>query len=199
MAITQANIATWLGRPLTPTEITNFDSYLSTASAYLEGLLCIDVTAVSEGPEARVYESRDGYSTVFTDYFSGEPTVTINGTARTDFSSRFFDNRNSTLKNSLVFECKFNCNDEVTVTAKWGFETLPNDLGSLLAQLFAISAKPYKASGDLKSKKVEDFSITFGDRSDVEMVVSGNALTIQKYSLCSVGNIRSGKVCRIWI
>lgn len=205
MAITEADIAKWLGRPLTPTESTNFDTYLNTASAYLEGLLCTNLIAYASGdppvvtPTQRVYEARDGYSTVFTDYFTGNVTVTINGKARTDYSTRFFDNRNTSFKNSLVFNCKFNCNDEVTIVAAWGLDPLPDDLGSLLAQLFAIAAKPYRATGDIKSKRVEDFQITFGDRSDVDVLVSSNRLTIAKYSLCTVGNSRSGKICRIWI
>lgn len=196
MAITQADIAKWLGRPLTPNEVSNFAVYLNIAKSYLNELLCTDITDVTAG--SRIYESRDGYSTVFTDYFTGIPTVTINGSARTDFKTRFFDDRNTAFKNSLVFDCKFRCDDEVTITASWGIDPLPDDLGSLLAQLFAIGSKPY-VTGDIKTKRVEDFSITFGDRSDVELAVTSNTLTIQKYSLCESSNIRHGKVCRIWI
>lgn len=203
--MTREQIVRWLGRPLTPTEDTNFDSYINIAKSYLESLLCTDVFPVLSGnppvPEvsARVYEARNGYSTLFTDYFSGNITVTINGRTRTDFTQKFFDNRNTSFKNSLVFNCKFRCNDEVTISAAWGFNPLPDDLGKLLAQLFAVASKPYTPAGDIKSKRVEDFAITFGDRSDVEVLVSTNSLVIQKYSLCSIDNIRHGKVCRLWI
>lgn len=189
----QSDIEKWLGRPLTPTESANFKSNLNAAKAHLEDLIC---TSLSCEAGERIYETRDGYSTVFVDYFTEEPTVTIDGEVATDYSTRFFDNRNSNLKNSLVFEDAFDDAKEVTIDADWGFNPLPDDLGNLLAQLFVIAAKPYKANGDVKSKKVEDFTIAFGERSDVEILVQANALTIQKYSLCSVGNIRSGKVCR---
>lgn len=197
MAITQADIAKWLGRPLTPNEVSNFATYLNIAESYLNELLCTDITDVTAG--SRIYESRDGYSTVFTDYFTGSPTVIINGSARTDFKTRFFDDRNTAFKNSLVFDCKFRCDDEVTITATWGIDPLPDDLGSLLAQLFAIAAKPYRTDSDVKRKDVEDFSIWFGERSDVEIAVMNNTLIIQKYSLCESSNIRHGKVCRVWI
>lgn len=194
--MTEANIATWLGRPLTPKEQENFKSYLNTAKAHLESLLCTSLSC--EGGE-RVYESREGYRTVFTDYFTDEATVTINGEVTEKFSTRFFDNRNSELKNSLVFEDTFDHDDEVTIDAAWGLDPMPADLGHVLAQLFAVAAKLYKVNGDVKSKRVEDFSITFGDRSDVEMVIDSNIVTISKYSLCSVGNIVSGKTCPVWI
>lgn len=191
----QSDIEKWLGRPLTQTESANFQTNLNTAKAYLEDLLC---TSLSCEAGERVYESRDGYTTVFTDYFTGDPTVTVNGKTK-EVSSRFFDNRNSKFKNSIVFKDTFTCNDEVTIDADWGFSPMPADLAHLLAQLFAISSKPYKVQGDIKSKRVEDFQVTFGERSDVDILTQANALTIQKYSLCSVGNIRSGKVCRVWM
>lgn len=192
----EANMAKWLGRPLTPTETANFKTYLNTAKAHLETLLCTSLSC--EGGE-RVYESRDGMRTVFTDYFTGDATVTINGKSSENFSTRFFDNRNSELKNSLVFEDTFDHDEEITIDAAWGFSPLPSDLGAILGQLFAVAAKPYKATGDVKSKRVEDFSITFGERSEVDMVIDSNIATISKYSLCSVGNIISGRTCRVWM
>ena len=61
----QSDIEKWLGRPLTPSESANFQTNLNTPKAYLEDLLC---TSLSCEAGERVYESRDGYTTVFTDY-----------------------------------------------------------------------------------------------------------------------------------
>jgi hypothetical protein len=191
--MTQADIAKWLGRTLTPTETNNFNSYLNIAKSYLEGLLC---ASFDRGFEERLFETREGYSTVFTDYFTGDATVTINGVERTDYKTRFFDNRNTAFKNSLVFDTAFTCDTEVTIEAEWGFKCLPDDLGNVLAQLFAVAGKPYRATGDIKTKKVEDFSITFGDRSDVELIADAHGVILQKYSLCTVGKNVSSEVCR---
>ena len=41
--MTKEQIATWLGRPLTPSEDTNFDSYLKNAFEKAEELLCFSL------------------------------------------------------------------------------------------------------------------------------------------------------------
>lgn len=193
MAITQADIVKWLGRPLTTTESTNFASNLNIAKSYLEQLLCTTLDCGTYS--AMVYDARDGFRTVFTDYFTGDPVVTINGATVTDCSARFFDNRNTAIKNSIVFDSVLDA-EEVSIEALWGLKPLPDDLGSVLAQLFATAGKPYKATGDVKSKRVEDFAITFGDRTDVQTIADNNSAIINKYALCGVINMTSGEVCR---
>ena len=81
------------------------------------------------------------------------------------------------------------------MTASWGFQCPPSDIGQVYAQLFAAASKPFKVQGDVKSKKVEDFTITFGDRTDTQMIISANQTIINKYSLCGIGNLQSGAVC----
>lgn len=192
--MTKENIAKWLGRPLTSTEEANFESYLNTAKSYLNSLLCVD--SLDSITEERVFDARNGYSTVFTGYFEGEARVSINGTAveSDKFSQRLWDNRNSDYFNSIVFKEALE-NEEVSITASWGFDCPPSDLGKLYAQLFVVASTPYKPIGDVKSKRVRNFTINFGDRSDTQLIVDSNLLTINKYALCNIGNIQQGDVC----
>lgn len=75
---------------------------------------------------------------------------------------------------------------------------LPADLKLLLARCFdAVHEEQGLASDNgVKSKKVEDFSITYNDVVDTPMVafVKTNSATLDKYGRCQ-GPIRSGKVC----
>lgn len=190
----KATIAKWLGRPLTTSEDTNFDSYLNTAKSLMTQLLCTDI--LNNVTEERVFDVREGYTTVFTGYFEGNAAVSIDGTAVAPdkLSARFWDNRYGDFYNSIVFKDGLDA-EEVTITASWGFQCPPNDLGKVYAQLFAVASKPFKSKGDVKSKRVEDFAVTFGDRTDTQMVVDANQTIINKYSLCGIGNIQSGAVC----
>lgn len=189
-------IATWLGRSLTPSEDTNFDSYLKNAFEKVEELLCFSLSCKGY---TKKFNGRDGMSTVFTGVFTTLYEVRRNGTVVTDYEEMFFDNPNGKFFNSLVFNCKLNDGDRIEVDAKWGFKPLPSDLQQLIAKYFALSSGGVANNSGVKSKRVEDFDITFDDKTAEERLIADNQSVINKYSLCNTTNIRSGKVCRVWI
>jgi hypothetical protein len=82
---------------------------------------------------------------------------------------------------------------EVVVDAQWGFNNVPSDLNMVLAQLFAYAAEK-KTLGSVKSKRVEDFHITYGDNTDFQELVADNAIIINKYTMCDIYETRHGDV-----
>ena len=163
--MTKEQISALLGRPLTPAEVTNFDLYIDIAKQNLESLTCNQFDEVTE---TRIFDTREGYTTLFTDTFWNVTAVKINGDVVTNYSVRQWDKRNATWYNSLVFSCPFtSCQSEVEVTADWGFQpssdasNLPLDLQSVLAGLFAQVTKRNKTDQTIQSKQVEDFIISF--------------------------------------
>jgi len=199
--MTQSQIEALLGRPLTTIEVTNIELYLDIANERLEELICTSITA---GVGERVYESRDGYSTVFTDIFTSLVSVKDkdgNTIDPSNYSVRQWDKRNGSWYNSIVFDEMFYDNTEITIDAIWGFtptgspavSTVPSDLKLLVAQLFALVSSMSKSNGNVKSKKIEDFSITFSDNTVYDQFVIDNQATILKYSLCGITNVRSGE------
>ncbi len=199
--MTQEELEALLGRTLTAREVDNLDLYLNIALENLEELLCLSLdeqNSSGDEPEfeERTFKTREGYSTLFTGMFTEIESVTVDGNETTDYTPYFFDNPNKDYFNSIVFDTAFNRKVTVVINAAWGFLELPDDLQLLLAQLFAITSKKY-STGSVKSKKVEDFSITYGDATDGQVFADQNALTIQKYSLCNVVYVLHGDVCKI--
>lgn len=190
----QSKLESYLGRPLKPVEVTNLKLYLKIARESLDDLLCL---SLCDTDDPKVYESRDGYSTVFTDIFTEIDEIKVDGTGidATIYSPRQWDKRNGSWFNSIVFDEKMTGKD-VTVSALWGFSTMPTDLQALLAGLFDLITRKNKVDGTLKSKKVEDFQVTFDTEADVTQEFEDkHRRTIQKYSLCNVGSIRHGGNC----
>lgn len=68
----------------------------------------------------------------------------------------------------------------------------------LLARCFGVITLEQQATADtnITSKKVEDFSVTYGDKdgSPMEAFVAQNANELEHYSECQA-KIRQGKVC----
>ena len=68
----------------------------------------------------------------------------------------------------------------------------------LLARCFGVITQEQNATADtnITSKKVEDFSVTYGDKdgSPMEAFVEQNANELERYSECQA-KIRQGKVC----
>ena len=159
------------------------------AKQFLESLLCLDFS--DDGGE-RVYEAREGMRTVFTGIFSNVNSVTVNGSA-VDYKPAFFDKRNGSFFNSIVLS-KPVCG-EVVIDADWGFNELPSDLKKLLANADLVVNQSYSVK-EVKSKRVEDFSVTYSDLSDDEVFLKQNAVTINKYSMCNVPYILHGDTCR---
>jgi len=185
-----------LGRPLTPGEITNKDLYIEIAQESLEGLLCISLDTPEEPSETATltFNSRKGYSTVFTEIFRSVSEVKLDGqtVSSTDYYASQWDNRNASWFNSLVFNRRLH-GEDVSITGTWGFTEVPTDLKKLWAQLFVQAGSKY-SSAKVQSKQTEDFRITFAtDVSEDEKFINDNLRTINKYKLCNIGEIRHGK------
>lgn len=191
----QTKLEALLGRTLTAREITNLKLYLNIAKQNLQDLLCINLDC-GNSITAKTFSAREGYSTVFLDTFTEVEEVKVDGEVVTNYHLAFFDNRNSSFYNAIVFGTAFRSEKTIEITASWGFETIPNDLSQLWAQMFAITSKKY-STGSVKSKRVEDFYITYGDLTDEQVFADQNALTISKYSLCNVGYVLHGDVCKL--
>lgn len=189
-------IAVLLQRPLTPIEDTNFNTYIKIAKENLSTLICTDLC--SDGSN-KIYDARKGYRTVFTDVFNALDEVKIDGKTveSSEYSVRQWDKRNGSWCNSIVFKDRFcESEQEVEVSASWGFEKMPTDLQLVLAGLFDLISKKNTVDASIQSKQVEDFRITF--RADVDLNESFTtkyAGTIAKYSMCSILDVQHGSVC----
>lgn len=194
--MTKEETSALLGRPLTSIEDTNFDLYLKISRQQLDDLLCM---TLCDAEDPKVYEAREGYSTVFTDIFTDIEEVTIDEKVVTNYRIAQWAKRNGSWYNSLVFDSKFTRNKDVTVSASWGFNKMPVDLQAVLAGLFDSITKKNSFTGAVQSKQVEDFRITFNNDVDLDDVFfSKYNKTISKYSLCDVGNIQHGSICKRW-
>src|SRR5690606_38022381 len=96
----EQTISELLGRPLTSIETANFDLYIDIAMQNLEDMLCTPLEDVSE---TRIFDTREGYKTAFTDIFWSVSEVKLDDNVITDYSLRQWDKRNATWYNSLVF------------------------------------------------------------------------------------------------
>lgn len=191
----QTQMSALLGRPLTTVEATNFNLYLKIARQSLDDLLC---TNLCDDSDTRTYDARAGYSTVFTDIFTDIKSVSVNGiqAAADTYSVRQWDRRNGSWYNSIVFDEKLEEDDEVEVSASWGFSEMPSDLQLVQAQLFGLISRKNKFDPTVTNKEVEDFRISFNVDADLddEFYRQYNK-TIAKYSLCTIGNIQQGSIC----
>lgn len=197
MALTQSELQALLGRQLTTNEVTNLALYNELAKDAIEQLLCTSLDSVTE---ARTFTPRQGYSTIFTDIFTDVQSVVVDGETlpATEYSLRQWDKHTGTWYNSIVLHNQ--TSEDVTITADWGFKTtptnkLPKDLQKLLANAFngvSASNKAQKRSG-VKSKKIEDFSVTYSDMSSESQFALDNSATIRRYSLCHIPIVRNGK------
>lgn len=172
-----------LGRPLTPIESTNKDLFLKIARERLEDLTCLNLT---EATEDRTFGVRSGYTTVFTDPFTQINSVKINGNEFTDYTPMQWNRRNADWYNSIVLDTNA---DEVVINADWGL--CSPELQLLMARLFGLLRK--ENSGNVKSKSVEDFSITLNDNPAYTQFLLDNQPIINKYSLCGIGNVQHGE------
>lgn len=185
----------YLGRPLTPNESSNFDLYLKIADQSLEEMLC---TSLCDQDDPKVYDIRQGYSTVFTDIFTDVDEVKIDGEVidPADYSVRQWNKRSASWYNSIVFDRRMTSRDEeVEVSATWGFNKLPSDLQSVIAGLFDLVTKKNKLDATVAEKRVEDFWVKLKSDADLDAEFQRKyGLTLHKYSLCNVPYVRHGKV-----
>ena len=192
----QAQIAKLLGRPLTSIEAENFELYLDIAKKSLEDYLCFDLC---DTEPTRIFDARNGYSTVFMPPFTEIEEVKRNGDVVADYSVRQWDKRTGSWFNSIVFDNELCGDDEIEVTADWGFSSIPNDLQLVIARSFSLITKQNTFDTTIKSKRVEDFQITIDNTVDLDdAFYTTNKTTLNKYSLCAVGNIQHGSACWGW-
>lgn len=157
---------------------------MDTALETVEELTCLYLKAETA---ERTYSVRDGYSVVYLDPFTTITSVKVDGD-EIEYTPAFWDNQNATVRNSIIIDKEKNYK-EVTVSASW---VIPDDLQALIDKLDTFLAT--SKSSRIKSKKVEDFSITLNDKTDMEQFADDNRALINKYSICNVINVTSGKV-----
>lgn len=192
----EAKVAALLGRSLTSNETTNFKLYLKIANQSLESMVC---TSLCDQSDPKIYDVREGYRTLFTDIFTDIDEVKIDGELvdPSKYSVRQWDKRNADWYNSVVFTTRFGeCDREVSVSASWGFSSMPADLQLVIAGLFDLITKKNKIDSSIQSKQVEDFKITL--RSDVDLDAEFQTKygdTLAKYSQCDIPNVQHGRVC----
>lgn len=188
--MSEDEIAALLGRPLMPLEVENFTEYLKIAQERLEDLTCLNL---NEETEDRVFDVREGYTTVFTDPFVAINSVKINGNAVSDYTPMQWNRRKADWYNSIVLK-NVTCADEITINADW--EIASPELELLIARLFGLLNAESSGNNNIKSKRVNDFQITFNDNSVYQQFLIDNQALIDKYSLCNIGNIQHGSTRR---
>lgn len=188
--LTQEQLSKLLNRPLTTAETTNFSLYLKIATSRLEELLCMSICA-DDGE--RTYGTRLGYRTVYVDPFTDVNTVSIDGNETDDYTVKQNDKFNGSWYNIIEFDRK-QSGENIVVDAEWGFDPCPVDLQLLLARLFAQGSVEQTSDSLVKTKKIEDFSVTFKDGATYDEFVLSNSATIDKYSQCNQGQILHGSV-----
>ena len=111
---------------------------------------------ITDTPGARTYPVIDGV--VYTDLFVGDATITgYTGTITKAFNSR---SNAMTYWNELRIDgCTLK---EVTLTLTWGSTAFLADIDGLLAWLETNSTTDNLDEAGVKSKKIEDFSVTKG-------------------------------------
>lgn len=188
--LTKEQIPKLLNRPLTTAEDENFTLYLKIATSRLEELLCMNLC---DDASERTYATRLGYRTVYVDPFTDINSVTIDGDETTEYTTKQNDKFNGSWYNIIEFDRK-QTGENIVVDAAWGFSSVPVDLQLLLAKLFDQGSVEQSSDSTVKSKKIEDFSVTYKDSATYDEFVTNNSATIDKYSQCNQGQIRHGNV-----
>ena len=181
-----------LNRPLTTAEDANYELYLKIAKQRLSELLCMNLSTTAG---ERTYESRTGYRTVYIDPFTDIISVKINGDEvdADDYTLKQNDNLNASWYNIIEFD-RQRSGQKIVVDATWGFgSNCPLDLQLLLAKLFDQGSVE-QIKDEVKSKKIEDFTVTYNDSATYDDFVLANKAVIDKYSYCNQGFIRHGRV-----
>lgn len=183
VSMTKQDVEKLLGRSLSSKENAAFEEYIDIAKTELEELLNI---RLDRGTEERIFDSRDGYRTLFTDPFTVLTSIKIDDDTvdAAEYRKAWNDRRTNTWYNSVIFDCEMADDEEVAITATWGFgEKLPNDLSLLWARMFVvISSTEVSGSDRVRSKSIEDFSVTYDtSKQPKEQFLTDNARVIAKY------------------
>ena len=190
--LTESKISVLLGRPLSSTETTNFDTYLTLAKSKVADIIGSRICSSSD---TKNFTSRYGYRTLNTPIFSYIDLITVDGVELTtdDYTAYQGSDMNGTWFNSIVFETE--PTGTIVIEASWGFSCLPLDVQMMIAEQFAIASSTNLSDALINSKKVEDFSISFNNTSIQQAFVEKYMTSINKYNSGSKGNIQSGEVC----
>lgn len=181
-----------LGRPLSAVEATNKDLYLKIARESLEDLLC---TSLCDQEDPKYFMARDGYRTVYTDVFTEIDEVKVDDKVVSNYSVKQWDRSTARWYNSIVFDDPLYEGQEVEVSASWGFNAMPIDLQKVWAELFDQVTVKNKLDPSIKSKRVEDFYITFDSEVDLDEDFHRKyKKTLSKYSLCGIWEVSHGRV-----
>lgn len=176
-----------LGRSLTSIEDSNFDQYIKNTVMHLENLLCWSPVCDTS---KRTYKSRRGYRTLWVEPFTKINSITVDGDTVSDYEPAFNGSYNNHFYNSIEFDYPLE-GRKVVVDAVWGFREFPADLGELVAGLFLLNGKHRTES--VRSKSIEDYSVTYNDMSGYDVTVVDNQQTIERYRVCG-GEIQNGDV-----
>lgn len=184
---TQQDIETLLGHPVTSDELTTIQAYISAAQGEVEKILGFPIVVQTEGSEEvpadgetpavpavpateateRTFKKRANRHTIFTPPFTDLELVKYNGDTLTDhdFDAMWFDDYDSTLKNSVVLEDHYGGCEKTVIKAKWGFKTLPIDLKTAWFQ-YAMDLEA-KKRGDVSSESLGAYSIAYRASSSI--------------------------------
>jgi len=184
--MTQDKISVLLGRPLSATETTNFNTYLDLAQNKVSDLICSGICA--EG-ETKSFVPRHGYRTLNLPIFGQINSLKLDGVETDEYTAYQGSSLNGDWFNSVVFQQAPDCST-VEIDAEWGFYEVPSDVQKMIAEQFGIMSEAI--DGDMISRKqVEDFSIQLnGTKSDA--FAKKYTATIAKYSACTTNNVQHG-------
>lgn len=191
MSMTKEKVSKLLGRSLTSAESGNFDLYLGIAYQRLEDLLCINLCIKSDKVS---YPLREGFRSLYVDPLRRITSVSINGNVQTGFTLMQGDNLYSEWYDTVVLESKMG-KGVAEIEADWGFgKCEPYDLQLLTARAFALVSSENSVDTNVKTKKIEDFSVTYGDETAYDSFLRANAPIISKYGKCNLNSVRHGRV-----
>lgn len=109
---------------------------------------------------------------IYTDVYTSTATVpNYSGTVREAFNG----DRNSDYYNEIILDDDCLDGQEVELNLTWGSSTLKSELDSLLAWIDDDDPTDALDNSDIKSKKIEDFSVSLTD-SDESIKRKDNAL-----------------------
>lgn len=190
----KSTIEKLLGRTLTSHEDSYKEQYINRTSATLENLLCWSPVMGGELEDA-VYRSRNGYRTLWVDPFTEISTVKVDGVTVTDYTPAFNGKYTFPFFNSLEFD-KVLTGQKVEVSATFGLEELPADLGELISEIFKMHSRvsANTLAGNVTEKRIEDFSVKYGTQTEYEALKGAHSAVIAKYSICGVGEVQHGEV-----
>lgn len=191
--ITKEDIVKLLGRPLSAKEDAGYDAYLEIAQVQLEDLLGYSLE-LSTAITSKTFTGVDGYRSIFTPPFTEISSVSIDGKA----IGYTVGTTNKPIKVEIVLERPAHDNEQIVVSAKWGYATaLPGGVKLLLSNMFAVVANGQATGSDakVKSETTLSHSVSY-DNSSTHMASfeADNANIISLYQRPKPGELQAGRI-----